>query len=220
MPARKSVAKRKPTTKKTVAKRLPALSLLILECDANKLAQQNLSVANQLHQITHLIPAKLTKEVAFINSAADLQEKLIDYKQKYSLIKLIVVIAHSNREVISIAPDMLLTWEAFAHWIVPFSPQKMVFIACEAGQFPATRTLFDEIPKLNKIYASPLKTSLAHAEVIKLLVPYLLLAKKLDNDIIQMGSLLNFFKTGGVILQCSRRNTEWNQFWQFIGSLT
>jgi hypothetical protein len=96
----------------------------------------------------------------------------------------------------------------------------MIFIACEAGQFPATRTLFDEIPKLNKIYASPLKTSLAHAEVIKLLVPYLLLAKKLDNDIIQMGSLLNFFKTGGVILQCSRRNTEWNQFWQFIGSLT
>jgi hypothetical protein len=219
MPARKAVVKRRPAKKKPAAKRLPALSLLILECDANKLAQQNLSVANQLHQITHLIPAKITKEVAFINAAADLQEKFIDYKQKYSSIKLIVVIAHSNREVISIAPDMLLKWEAFAHWVLPFNPQKMVFIACEAGQFPATRTLFDEIPKLNKIYASPLKTSLAHVEVIKLLVPYLLLAKKLDNDIIQMGSLLNFFKTGGVILQCSRRNTEWNQFWQLIGSL-
>jgi hypothetical protein len=220
MPARKAVTKKRATKKKTAAKRLPALSFLILECDADKLARQNLSVANELHQIAHIIPAKITKEVAFINSAADLQERFIGYKQKYSSIKLIVVIAHSNREVISIAPDMVLTWEAFAHWVLPFNPQKMVFIACEAGQFPATRTLFDEIPKLNKIYASPLKTSLAHAQVIKLLVPYLLLSKKLDNDIIQLGSLLNFFKTGGVILQCSRRNTEWNQFWQFIGSLT
>lgn len=199
---------------------MPALSLLILECDANNLARQNLSVANELHQITRLIPSRITKEVAFINSAADLQERFIDYKQKYSSMKLIVVIAHSNREVISVASDMLLTWEAFAHWVLPFNPQKMVFIACEAGQFPATRMLFDEIPKLNKIYASPIKTSLAHAEVIKLLVPYLLLSKKQDNDIIQLGSLLNFFKTGGVILQCSRRNTEWNQFWQLIGSLT
>lgn len=219
MPARKATPKKKLIRKPT-AKRLPALSLLILECDAKKLAQQNLSVANELHQIAHMIPTKISKEVAFINSSAELQKAFVTLKEKYSSIKLIVVIAHSNRDVISIAPDMLLTWEAFAHWVLPFNPQKMVFIACEAGQFPSTRTLFDEIPRLNKIYASPLKTSLAHAEVIKLLVPYLLLSKKQDNDLIQLGSLLNFFKTGGVILQCSRRNTEWNQFWQFIGSLT
>lgn len=219
MPARKATLKKKLIRKPT-AKRLPALSLLILESDAKKLAQQNLSVANELHQIAHLIPAKISKEVAFINSSAELQKAFVILKEKYSSIKLIVVIAHSNRDVISMAPDMLLTWEAFARWVLPFNPQKMVFIACEAGQFPSTRTLFEEIPRLNKIYASPLKTSLAHAEVIKLLVPYLLLSKKQDNDIIQLGSLLNFFKTGGVILQCSRRNTEWNQFWQFIGSLT
>ncbi len=220
MPTRNTVTRRRPTKKKPAAKRLPALPLLILECDADKLVRQNLSVANELHQITHLMPAKITKEVAFINSASELQDKFIDYKKSYSSIKLIVVIAHSNREVISVAPDMLLTWEAFARWVLPFNPQKMIFVACEAGQFPSTRTLFDEIPKLKKIYASPLKTSKAHAEVIKLLVPYILLAKKLDNDVIQIGSLLNFFKTGGVILQCSRRNTEWNQFWQLIGSLT
>jgi hypothetical protein len=76
MPVRKAV-KKKLAKKRPAAKRLPTLSLLILECDAKKLAQQNLSVANQLHQITHLIPAKITKEVAFINSAAELQEKFI-----------------------------------------------------------------------------------------------------------------------------------------------
>lgn len=194
MPARKAVTKKRPPKKKSAAKRLPALSLLILECDADNLKQQNLSIADELHKITHLIPAKIAKEEAFINTAADLQERFIEYKQKYSSIKLIVVIAHSNREVISIAPDMLLSWEAFAHWVLPFNPQKMVFIACEAGQFPSTRKLFDEIPKLNKIYASPLKTSLVHAQVVKLLVPYLLLSKKPDNEIIQFGSLLNFLE--------------------------
>lgn len=220
MPTRNTVTRRRPAKKKPAAKRLPALSLLILECDADKLARQNLSVANELHQITHLMPAKITKEVAFINSASDLQDRFIDYKKRYSSIKLIVVVAHSNRGVISVAPDMVLTWEAFARWVLPFNPQQMIFVACEAGQFPSTRTLFNEIPKLKKIYASPLKTSKAHAEVIKLLVPYILLARKPDNNLIKLGSLLNFFQTGGVILQCSRRNTEWNQFWQLVGSLT
>lgn len=219
MPARKKVTRRGLTKKTPAAKRLPALSLLILECDASNLARQNLSVAHELHQITRLLPAKITREIALINSAADLQERFIDYKKRYSSIKLMVVIAHSNREVISVAPDMLLPWEAFARWVLPFNPQKMIFVACEAGQFPSTRTLFDEIPRLTQIYASPLKTSKAHVEVIKLLVPYVLLAKKPDNDVIQIGSLLNFFQTGGVILKCSRRNTEWNQFWQLIGSL-
>lgn len=97
MAARKAVTKKRATKKKPAAKRLPALSLLILECDADNLKQQNLSIADELHKITHLIPAKITKEVAFINTAADLQERFIEYKQKYISIKLIVVIAHSNR---------------------------------------------------------------------------------------------------------------------------
>src|ERR1041385_2659332 len=81
--------------------RLKALSLLILECDANKLKTQSLAVADELNAVVRLLPSNLTVELAFINVAADLTERFIDYAQRYSSIKLIVVIAHSNREVIS-----------------------------------------------------------------------------------------------------------------------
>jgi hypothetical protein len=109
--------------------------------------------------------------------------------------------------------------DAFARWVAPFKPQQMVFIACEAGQYPSTRTLFNEIPKLAKIYASPLKTTKEQAEIIKLLVPYLLLSKKQDDDIIRLGQMWNFLNNRGIILRCSRRNTEWNQLLQFIAGL-
>jgi hypothetical protein len=220
MPARKATRKSSQKQLATKKPRLKPLSLLILECDANKLGRQSLSVAPELHKIVQLLPAKITAEVAFINSAADLRDKFVSYKEKYSSIKIIVVIAHSNRQVISIAPDMVLEWDAFGRWVEPFKPQQMVFIACEAGQYPSTRTLFDEVPKLTKIYASPIKTTKAQAEVIKLLVPYLLLSKKQDDDLIRLAQIWNFLNNGGVILRCSRRNTEWNQLLQFLGGLS
>jgi hypothetical protein len=217
--ARSSVTKKNKRAVVQKKRRLYPLSLLILECDANKLTRQSLSVANELNQIICLLPAKLKAEVALINSAVDLQDKFIYYKEKYSSIKVIVVVAHSNRNVVSIAPDMVLKWDAFARWVAPFKPQQMVFIACEAGQYPSTRTLFDEIPKLAKIYASPIKTTKEQAEIIKLLVPYILLSKKQDDDLIRLGQMWNFLNNGGIILRCSRRNTEWNQLLQFIGGL-
>lgn len=204
------VSKKRQARKKALVKkpRLKPLSLLILECGAEKLQRQSLSVANELNQIIQILPAKISAQAALINSAADLQDNFVSFKEKYSSIKVIVVIAHSNRDVISIAPDMVLRWEAFARWVQPFNPRQMVFIACEAGQYPSTQTLFDEIPRLTKIYASPIKTSRAQAEIIKLLVPYLLLSKRQDDDIIRLGQLWNFLNNGGMILRCSRRNTE------------
>jgi hypothetical protein len=228
MPARKASksprksSKKRPAVKKQAAPtkpKLKPLSLLILECDANKLASQSLAVANELNRIVQILPAKVSAEVAFINSAAGLRDKFVSYNEKYSSIKVIVVIAHSNRQVISIAPDMVIEWEAFGRWVEPFNPQQMVFVACEAGQYPSTRALFDTVPKLTKIYASPIKTTKAQAEVIKLLVPYLLLTKKQDDDLIRWAQILNFLNNGGVILRCSRRNTEWNQLLQFLGGL-
>src|SRR5438874_1312640 len=109
MPQRKRAPKKK-TAKKLAPKklgpkkpRLKPLSLLILECDADKLKSQSLAVANELNRVIRLLPTQLTVELAFINSEADLRERFVDYAERYSSIKLIVVIAHSNRDVISVA---------------------------------------------------------------------------------------------------------------------
>src|SRR5438093_915291 len=94
-----------PAKKRTsLAPRLPLLSLLILECDAKTLAKDNLSVAADINNIVRILPKKLTVEVAQIDSRHDLLDRFADYKQKYRGIKIVVVIAHSNRSIISLAP--------------------------------------------------------------------------------------------------------------------
>lgn len=218
MPRRK-VAPRKKVAKKNLGPkkpRLKPLSILILECDADKLKSQALAVANELNSVVRLLPAQLTVELAFINSEADLRERFVDYVQRYSSIKLIVVIAHSNRDVISIAPDLVLQWHAFGRWVEKFKPKQMVFVACEAGQYPSTRTLFDQMQSLRAIYASPIKTTKEQAEIIKLLVPYLLLSKAQDPELIRIFQIINFLRSGSIILRCSRRRGEWTSLLQFL----
>jgi hypothetical protein len=143
-----------------------------------------------------------------------------EYQQRYRGIKLVVVIAHSNSSVISLAPDLSQSsWMAFAGWLKPFNPQKLVCIACKAGQFPPSRTLFDEIPKLTEIYASPVELWIHQVEAMKLLIPYLLMTSKVDPDIITIGQWISFMRHGGIVLRCRRRQTEWNQFLQTIAAL-
>jgi len=216
MPVNKTSLAKRQTTK---VSKLKPLSLLILECDAQKLQRQSLSFAGDLFKVVSLLPAKITVEVGLINSKEDFSKILIVCSEKYSSIKNIVVIGHSNRALICVAPNFDLEWKVFARWLSHFKPQKIALIACEAGQFLSTRTLFDEIPKLTKIYASPFKTTKQQFEAIPLLISYLLLTSKQDNDTILLGQAINFFRTGGVILQCTRRNPEGNQILQFLGSL-
>jgi hypothetical protein len=227
MPPRKT---KKPTrkapkrmgTSKAIAvqnMKLPLLSLLILECDADLLARQSLSVANDINKVVRILPKRLSVEVALVKSRDELLEKFAGYTQKYRAIKLVVVIAHSNSHVISLAPGMVIGWDAFAQWIKPFSPQRLVFIACKAGQFPPTRTLFDEIPKLTEIYASPVELWIHQMEAMMLLIPYLLMTRKIDPEIITIGQAISFMRHGGIILRCRRRQTEWNQIFQAWGAL-
>lgn len=236
MPARKAkkpARKAKKALRKAVKKRvsrqkadvritnpnLPLLSLLILECDTNLLASQSLSVAKDIDRIVKLLPRRLTVEVALIKTKDDLLEAFADYTKKYRAIKLVVVIAHSDSQVISLAPGMVVGWGAFAGWLQPFRPQKLVSIACNAGQFPPTRILFDEINSLKEIYASPVKLWIRQVEAMKILIPYLLVARRLDADIITAGQIITFIRNGGIILRCRRRQTEGNEFLQFLGGL-
>src|ERR1043166_4698233 len=126
--------------KKFKTSRLPLLSLLLLECDANKLLSQNLAVANDINAIVRILPKRLTVEVASIDSQQEMLDRFAEYKRNYRGIKLVVVIAHSNSSIISLSPDQQQTsWKVFAEWLRPFNPQKLVCIACKAGQFPPSR---------------------------------------------------------------------------------
>jgi hypothetical protein len=206
--------------KKAKVSRLPLLSLLILECDTDKLASQRLSVASDLNDIVRILPKRLSVEIALIRSKDDLTNRFAAYAQKYRGIKLVVVIAHSNAAVISLAPELSETpWIGFAQWLKPFRPQKLVCIACKAGQYPPSRTLFDEIPKLTEIYASPVELWIQQVQTMKLLIPYLLMTGKVDSELIRLSQWITLVANGAVILYIRRRQTDWNQFFQLIGAL-
>jgi hypothetical protein len=56
-------------------------------------------------------------------------------------------------------------------------------------------------------------------EAMKLLIPYLLMARKIDGDLITIGQAISFIRHGGIILRCRRAQTEWNQIFQALVAL-
>lgn len=238
MPARK--APRKSTKKRAVKKtlkrvrkpakelapkkpRLPSLPLLILECDADRLAREGMAMGNQINSIARVLPIKNRNlELAVINSQDDLLEAFADYAERYSSIKVIVVIGHSDAWKIRISTqrNTMLQWGVVANWFEKFKPQYLVFVACNAGQYPAKAAFFEKLKNLKAMFASPVKISRLQAEIIKILVPYLLLAKTIDPDAIKLGQWLAFLRDKTIILYCTRRDSDWNKLIQFGAGLS
>jgi hypothetical protein len=166
--------------------------------------------------------------MALTTSQQDLLLKLSGFKEEHVHFDLIVVIAHSNQSGLRLTSDGNFSWEAFTQWVAPFEPNQMIFAACEAGQLPQAQALFDGIPTLKEIYAPPLKTTKNQVEVVKFLVPYLLIRKSKDTELIRIAQMVNYVLTGGVIFRWTRKEyqtagfakaVEWKVFQNLIAKL-
>lgn len=66
------------------------------------------------------------------------------------------MIGHSNERGIVLASGRPLdNWIAFAQYLKPFAPRKLVVVACCAGSALPSRILFSELPTLRRIYSTP-----------------------------------------------------------------
>jgi hypothetical protein len=182
MPARKITKKRQPVkrarrgAKAGAAKKRVAVkpkrrgkSLLILECDAPTLASQGLSMAGQLQIVVRLAAPKVKTEVVQTSTKEDLLSRLGSLKQKQDSFSFIVVIGHSNVSGLNLTSDEHVSWQSFANWIAPFSPQKIALVACQAGRQLPAHALFNGIPTLKEIYAPPINTNKLQAGLTYLL---------------------------------------------------
>jgi hypothetical protein len=219
---RKKSPRKKSASKLTRKPKLPSLSLLIIECDTPYLNKQWRELGRDIGQFIGVLPGGTSVEIAEINSEEDLRSTFTAYSEKYSSINLVVVIGHANRDEIPLSQsnETFLDWGVFASWFSYFKPKSMILAACEAGQLPSKEAFFGEIPSLKSLFASPLKLGRPQAEIIKLLVPYLLLTPTIDPTVIELGQWFTFLKTGAVILHCKRRDSDWNRFIQDLSSLT
>jgi hypothetical protein len=224
MPARKAGKSRKSgkpalksraTSKKPAKKRASAgpkdkrPSLLILECDAEKLAKQSLAIGSDVHElIGRWAPGVIRTELVRTASEVDLLEQLGRAKEKHGRFDLVLVVGHSNPQGLCLTAERFVPWGVFAKWIEIFEPKKVLLVACEAGRWLAAKAIFDGVPKLKEVYASPVVMNRHQATAVLLLVFYFLLVKSPDAEHVQMIQAINLFRSGGLLYRWTRKECK------------
>lgn len=154
------------------------------------------------------IPCVPGAQVAVVKSLTEqnLLSQLAQLAQTDARFRIIVVVGHSSESGLQLASDRYVSWRVLANWVQPFEPKQIILIACKAGQPAPATSLFDGIPTLRDLYASPLLTTKQQVQAIRVLVPYLLNARSPDADLIRLGQLVNFLLTQGAILRWRRND--------------
>lgn len=182
--------------------------LLILECDSDKLTQQNLAMGGELRSHAKLAFPRNPIDFVQSYSEADLLEKLVALLETKQLYKNIVIIGHSNRSGLQISADRFNKWEGVADWIKLFEPHRVILLACEAGQWLPCAALFDSISTLKEIFGSPLPAHKNQQYIVLLRVLHILGASKEDSDLIRLMQFGNFLLTKGVMFRQTRAEYE------------
>ncbi len=182
--------------------------MLIMECDSAKLTQQNLAVSNDLEKFAkHTFPKN---PIHCLKSLSD-TELLKDVGELYEtgqLFRTIVIIGHSNKTGLKISSDSFIEWRAVANWIESFEPHRVILLACEAGQSIPCAALFNGIPSLKEIFASPIPADKSQQYIILGKVLHVLIAKKENEVVNQLMQLTNIIFTRGVMISCTRADYE------------
>jgi len=122
----------------------------------------------------------------------------------------VVVIGHSNEQGIKISSEMFATWEAFAAYLKPFKPRRLMMVACKAGRWPAANVLFKKLPRLRRIFASPVLTGRDQGALMVAMLPLLLAVKAPSDDAVLGLQALVMGSTGGQVRQWMRNRDKDN----------
>ena len=199
MPTARSKRTRPRMPRKARSSQPRSNSLLILECDAAKLARQSLDMAASIRDCVSLVAPATRIETIQTTTERDLLERMGCLAG--SKFRTIVAIGHSNDVGMRLTGDQSLSWEAVGKWLAPLAPQQLVFVACQAGRLNAIADMFNAVPTLKSIFAPPFAVSKAQMQMVHWLVPYLLDVRQPDSDVIKIAQTANLLLTG---------NTPWH----------
>jgi hypothetical protein len=108
---------------------------------------------------------------------------------------------------IRIAPDTSVNWSAYAAYLAPFEPRRLAVVACLAGQYLPMGRIFAGLPKVRRIYATPVLANRVLGTVMMLLLPYLL------EHVIPERDMLRYLQVG--LALDGRELWEWRRVdWQ------
>jgi len=202
----------------------PAAHLLVLECQREKLAEQELDFGSRI--ATVLKTAYPDKRIASVPTSMyrDLGPTLAEVFVEYGCFRSILIVGHSNSAGIQLTNDVFLTWSGAGRWVAKFEPRVLFFAACEAGRSEMVRSLFEAIPTLREVYASPVRLYVEQTAPLAALIALFLEGPRIDSDTSSVIRTLNFAMTRGQIFRWTREEVGpgqeiTNKMWDYVASL-
>lgn len=226
MPRQKTIKRKSPKiigtkssklTKPT--RRTPAAHLLVIECEAEKLTQQQLDLGSKAAALLQLIFPK--KKIVLVKTSAvdELSRSLAEILGSHKRFRTILVVGHSNEQGLKLTSENGFKWRAIARWLSPFNPEFLLLAACHAGKFAAVQDLFTEIKSLREVYASTVKLFRDQSDPLVGLIIALLKHRKIDEDYFRIlqaagyaisDGLLYRWKRGEVVRGDEIKGIAWN----------
>lgn len=181
-------------------------SLLIMQLNVDKLRQDELLFSDlaRFVGLVTLLASGATIESIETTDLRNLKDQLGRLEQAGHRFDVVVAIGHSNHTGIKVASDKFAEWDEFAGYIKRFEPRRLVLVACQAGRWPAANTLFKKLPKLRRIFASPVNASKDLGQLMLAIVPYLVEVKAPRSDVVFKAQAFLAAATGRQVRQWLR----------------
>jgi hypothetical protein len=194
--------RRKPASSAAVVRP----GLLIIECDANKLAADGLAVGETLSALMRRLHPRIPIELIRTSILAELQRSLGDVGNIHGRFRLVLLIGHSNETGIQWTSDTFLAWNEVGSWLQYFEPDSVFLTACKGGRLSVVQKLFGAMPKLKRVYGSPTALSINQNHPVVICTLDELGRRGLTSDVRRIVQTASFLLTKGVVFRWTRKD--------------
>lgn len=164
-------------------RRRDASRVLVLQLDSDRLEADGLDLTPFAATVSAFMPEAKPSIVRATSFDSLLEHFAALHGQAFEVV---AVIGHSNENGIVLAHGRDTdTWSAFSQYLHPMSPQQLVLVACRAGRALPSRTLFDELPTLKRVLASPTLANRLQGQAMIGLLPHLFEHRALDETLLR-----------------------------------
>jgi hypothetical protein len=186
--------------------------VLIIECDSSTLEAQNLAVGSEIkNAIRKRFPKNGIDLIEIVEKDAfdgELDVVLRKYKMPC---KTIILIGHSNENGIKLTTNIFMNWTELGCMLEPFAPEKLIFLACRAGDIKACEIMFENIPSLRQIFASPVNISKFQHNIIVQKVLLTLSSQKENQFLVNFMQTVNALVTKEWMFSRTREEYEYGE---------
>ncbi len=210
--ARRRSRKDSPESKKRRRSPSAVQSLLILHLDAEKLRGDGLHLGDVAEFSGALSALALGAPVVIesTTSTGHLHERLAEHVSAKRTFDVVVVVAHSNAQGIRAASNLFVTWAAFAGYLKPFKPRRVLLVACRAGRWDAGEALFAPMPQLRRIFACPVNASKDFGSLMLFAVPYVVAERRPKDRHVAWSQIASIAITGRQLREWRRTTDKGN----------